>query len=254
MFNGVDMCYSEWAYSPHCPEPGPRSSPARTAPIQFRPYWIILSPSFERLLHKKKKAYYSRSVWVCECVYVRVCVYALLLIDISEMRAELADGLASKEKKKIKYKTNHQINLTFPIFYPSFPPLYPLSFPPSLHHLSLIRTWSPRSSSSVPPSSRRPCWCWTSWRNTTGTSSPSSRPSSPATRSSSTSSKQLWTTGRMTHVPPRSYKRFRSVAFHLEELRSVSTKQGRWTSSPAVKKTPCCLYYVYSTQGDFDKT
>lgn len=245
MFNGVDMCYSEWAYSPHCPEPGPRSSPARTAPIQFRPYWIILSPPFERLLHKKKKeeAYYSRSIWVCECACVSVCVRVCLcsVADWYFRDAGWISRWTSQQGKKKKYKTNHQINLTFPIFYPSFPPLYP-SLPPSLHHLSLIRMWSPRSSSSVPRSSRRPCWCWTSWRNTTGTSSPSSRPSSPATRSSSTSSKQLWTTGRMTHV-----------CFYLEELRSVSAKQGRWTFSLAVKKIPCYLYYAYSTQGDFDK-
>lgn len=154
------------------------------------------------------------------------------------------DSPARKKKNKIQNKSSNKSYLSHLLSLISSP----LSFPPSLHHLSLIRMWSPRSSSSVPRSSRRPCWCWTSWRNTTGTSSPSSRPSSPATRSSSTSSKQLWTTGRMTRVPVRFYKRFRSVAFHLEELRSVSTKQGRGTSSPAVKKNSMlsllCLQYT----------
>ena len=120
------------------------------------------------------------STCVCVCVYVCVLTSCQilnppLLIDISEMQCELNAGLIREVKQKL------QLKLFFPSLYPPFSPS--LHLPCSL----LRRTWSRHSSSSAPLSSRRPCWCWTSWRSTTGTSSLLSRQSSPATRSSSIS-------------------------------------------------------------------
>lgn len=67
--------------------------------------------------------------------------------------------------------------------------------------LQSFRTWSQRSSSLAPPSSRRRCWCWTSWRSTTGTSSPLSHQSFQDTRSLSIFWKQQWTTGGISWIP-----------------------------------------------------
>lgn len=213
--NDSESCLMEWRRVPQSewnrqsPELGPQSSPLCTAPIQFRRNWIILSLSFIHLLQEKLITFdLPVVIWVCVCVCaVCVCVFisglhlnALLLIDISELRFELGS--------ETKIQINLQLNLSFPTLHPSF-----LPHPPFSHLFCLIRTWSQPSSSSAPPSSRRLCWCWTSWRSTTGTSSPLSHQSSLATRSSSISWKPQWTTGRMNGKLPS------TVLLPVQELR-----------------------------------
>ncbi len=128
-------------------------------------------------------------VCVCVCACVRVHIvpkFKCLVVDWYFWDA-IWISRWTNEAGETKIPEESSTNSALPLLF-SFPPCSPSSLP-SIQSLlfSLLRMWSRLSSSLVPRSSRRLCWCWTSWRSMTGTSSPSSRQSSPATRSSSTS-------------------------------------------------------------------
>ena len=168
-FNGVDMSGSEWMQSSFSRTRPRVLQPACTAPIQLALNWIVLSSSSIHFLQRK-----LITCDLCICVYVH-------------------GGVCEKESLCTRILPHFKCSVVILIFLRGSlyeldwsPPSFLSVFPPSLLFL-VLRMWSRLSSSLVPPSSRRLCWCWTSWRSTTGTSSPLSRQSSPATRSSSIS-------------------------------------------------------------------